>query len=299
MNFMDWVFNLYSNVGVEVMDQLNNKIYDCEPTLSDSQVLDFCKNGYLLLKDVVPSEINSRVMEFMERDTHYEPTGILDEDWFIKGVILNEQVAGVVRSLLGANFHIPILMSNHQVIGPYSATGGWHVDGNYNWNPELNYLQVFYYPQDTPLEVGPTEVLPGSHLIRNKARFMGHLNAIRGAVPTVSPAGSIFLTVYQIWHRRGRATVPVLRNMLKYVYWRMSPPQRDWVIEPDFDFSSVSYGGSAEAFAEQFRGDCKTAEMFLWLCGKHDVYQNLGGQSWPLPALRNDTPYGYPAGLDS
>ena len=37
--------------------------------------------------------------------------------------------------------------------------------------------------------------------------------------------------------------------------------------------------------------------MFLWLCGRHESFQNLGGQSWPLTADQNDTPYGFPAGL--
>ena len=279
------------------MTHLNDKTYDCEPTLTDSQVLEFCKNGYLLLEGVVAEEINRMTTEYLEGDAFKEPTGILDEEWFIDGVILNRVAAGAVRSLLGANFHIPILMSNHRVTGSYPATGGWHVDGNYQWGPELNNLQVFYYPQNTPVEMGPTEVLPGSHLIRNKAKFMGHLNAIRGTVSTASPGGSIFLTAYQIWHRRGRSTAGTLRNMLKYFYWRTTPSRRDWIVEPDFDFASVSYSTPAGAYVEQFRGDCKTAEMFLWLCGKHEAYQNLGGQSWPLPAHRNDTPYGYPDGL--
>ena len=279
------------------MTQFNEKTYDCEPTLTDSQVLDFCKNGYLLLEGVVPDEINRMTTDYLQGDVFYEPTGIIDEKWFIDEVILNRVAAGAVRSLLGANFHIPILMSNHRVTGPYPATGGWHVDGNYQWGPELNYLQVFYYPQNTSVEMGPTEVLPGYHLIRNKARFMGHLNAIRGAMSTASPGGSIFLTAYQIWHRRGGSTAPTLRNMLKYFYWRTIPPKRDWIVEPDFDFASVSYSPSAGSYVEQFRGDCKTAEMFLWLCGRHEAYQNLGGQSWPLPAHRNDMPYGYPDGL--
>ena len=33
-------------------------IFDCEPTLKDSQVLEFCREGYLLLPGVVPEEIN-------------------------------------------------------------------------------------------------------------------------------------------------------------------------------------------------------------------------------------------------
>jgi hypothetical protein len=37
--------------------------------------------------------------------------------------------------------------------------------------------------------------------------------------------------------------------------------------------------------------------MFCWLCGQHAHFQVVGGQSWPLPAKRNDTPYGFPEAM--
>ena len=271
--------------------------HHCEPTLTDTQMLEFCRTGYIYLKGVVDDETNQRTMERCEGDEHYEPTGILEEDWFIENVILNPAAAGAVRCLLGRNFHLPILMSNHRTIGTVDGLDGWHVDGNSRFSPEVNYLQVFYYPQDTPREMGPTEVLPGSHVIHNRARFMSHLNAIRGSVPLESPAGTIFITDYAIWHRRGRKTKKDVRNMLKYCYWRTEPPERDWNVESDFDFARADYGSTLSPHMEQFRTHAKVAERFLWLCGKHEAYHNLGGQSWPLPGHRNDLPYGYPEDL--
>lgn len=272
------------------------KCHDCKATLTDSQVLEFCKNGYMLFKGVVPEEINRKTTQYCDQDDYYEPTGILNEGWFIDNVILNRVVAGAVRSLLGRDFHLPILMSNHRMKAPYPQHT-WHVDGNFDFGHELKYLQVFYYPQDTPLEMGPTQILPGSHLVRNKAHFMAHLGGIAGKVSATAPAGSIFITAYQIWHRRGRATAEGMRNMLKYFYWRTTPPHRDWNIEKDFDFARVDYASPIEPLVEQFSSDIKVAKMFLWLCGEYEKFQNLGGQSWPLPAHRNDTPYGYPDGL--
>ncbi len=69
----------------------------------------------------------------------------------------------------------------------------------------------------------PTELLPGSHFLRCQHRFTGHLDNLRYRVKTAAPAGSIFLTIYQIWHRGGHAQSG-LRNNLKYFYWRTSPP---------------------------------------------------------------------------
>ena len=172
-----------------------------QPTLTDTEVLEFCKNGYLLLDGVVPEEINQKAVAFLDSDTYYEPTDILAEDWFIENVTLNPAAAGAIRSLLGAGFTAPVLMSNHRVHMPQPAQH-WHRDGQSRYGPDLHYLQVFYYPEACTPEMGPTEVLPGSHYMFQHASFMGHYGNMRHSVKTAASAGSIFLTVYSVWHRR-------------------------------------------------------------------------------------------------
>ena len=61
--------------------------------------------------------------------------------------------------------------------------------------------------------------------------------------------------------------------MLKYNYWRTSPPRRDWRAEPGFDPHTAYYGGHDEARY--------VAHMFYWLCGRGDQYRIIGGQGWP------------------
>ena len=78
------------------MRPFEHKTYDCAPTLNDTQVLDFCKNGYLLLEGVVSEEVNHLSVEYCDKDDFYEPTGILAEDWFHEGVICNPVAAGAV-----------------------------------------------------------------------------------------------------------------------------------------------------------------------------------------------------------
>ena len=126
---------------------------------------------------------------------------------------------------------------------------------------------------------------------------MSHLNGIRGAVSLTSVSGTIFITDYSIWHRRGPKTMEGVRDMLRYFYWRTVPPTRDWILDPEFDFASANYRSPISSFTEQHRDHGRVAEKFLWLCGQHDLSQNLGGQSWPLPAHRLGLPYGYPEGL--
>ena len=137
-----------------------DQTYDCEPTLTDQQVIEFCQKGFIILEAVVPDEINHRVSDFLDGHTHLEPVEILAEDWFVEGVLKNPQAAGAVRSLLGKNFKLPMIMSNHRVECPKTLSCGWHRDGGAIDATRLEFLQVFYYPQDTPKEMGPTELVP-------------------------------------------------------------------------------------------------------------------------------------------
>ncbi len=262
--------------------------HDCPPTLNDQQVLDFCRDGFLVLPGVVPDQINQRTVEFLEGCNGPQPDQILAEDWFVEAVLENPQAAGAVRSLLGASFRLPGMMANHRNTCPAPAQN-WHRDGGSIYNRRLDYLQVFYYPTDTPEEMGPTEVVPGSHFVRSKANYMVHYDRIRHAVRTTAPAGSIFLTVYSIWHRRSKSTGSGVRNLLKYNYWRTAPPRRDWLVDPAFDFSWIRLSAGRPPF-EQFMDGIAAAELFTWLCGLEEEYRFQGGQCWPVNALHR-APY--------
>ena len=278
--------------------------YDCEPTLNDQQVLEFCKNGFLVLEGVVPEDVNRRTVEFLDArekagvGPSHEPTEILAEDWLDDHVIKNQQAIGAVRSLLGKNVGLPILMSNHRVVCPQPAQN-WHRDGGSIYGPELDYMQVFYYPEECPMEMGPTELLPGTHFLYSSQPYMGHYGRIRGSVHTAVPAGSIFLTVYSIWHRRSASTATGLRNNLKYNYWRTEPPRGDWLHDPEFDASRADYNFRGTTFRTQFRDLYDAAGMFLWLRGQHDEFLPKGGQGWPKSIHANyvGEPYGVPSGL--
>ena len=264
-----------------------NRTFDCKPTLTDTQVLEFCRNGYLILRGVVSDEINQRTCDYLNGKTSatpsfipegmttedlerirnsHEPSTILLEDWYIKHVLLNPQLAGALRSLLGKNVGLPVLVSSHRVECPTSAQG-WHHDADHIFGPETNFVEVFYFPQDTPIEMGPTELVPGSH-IRPTQR-----DASEKGILTDGPAGSLAIHAQSILHRRGESTGTGVRHMLKYSYWRTVPPTRDWIIEPDFDFQTAYYGGHGVARY--------IAHMFYWLCGKGDQFRIIGGQAWP------------------
>ena len=274
-----------------------DQTYDCEPTLTDQQIIEFCKNGFTILKGVVPDEVNHRAMSFLDEHPEIEPVELLTEDWFVDGVLKNPQAAGAVRSLLGENFKLPMILSNHRVQCPRTLTCGWHRDGGVVDTPRLDFLYGFYYPQDTPAELGPTELVPSSHFIRIKRRFMSHYGGIRKGVKTVAPAGSIFITHFSIWHRAISSTVSGIRNLLKYTYWRTTPPKRDWVVDPDFDFMHTKFMPDV-SLGETYYDSIHVARLFQWLCGLGDDFEFKGGQSWPITAGGGyNTTEGLPPGL--
>jgi hypothetical protein len=273
--------------------------YDCPPTLNDTQVLEFCKKGFLMLEGVVPAEINTQTNEYLEAHPQSEPTDILREDWFRQNVILQPQVAGAVRSLLGANFALPNLMSNHRVQTP-TGSQHWHRDGGSQQGPRLSYLQVFYLPKECRMEDGPTELLPGSHHIFGNARYLAQYGQIRGTSYAAASAGSVFLTVYSVWHRRSASTATGLRNLLKYNYWRTTPPERSWIHEPGFDPKTADYCMDKPVLREQFQDCNDNARMFFWLSGREADFHLMGGQGWPVPANHLDGVfYGFPGDATS
>lgn len=281
----------------------STRTFDCEPTLNDSQVLEFCRQGYLLLPGAVPDAINERTCAYLEgripanpsylppgmtladleriRASH-EPSSIFLEDWFIEQVLLNAQLAGVMRSLLGRRVGLPVLASHHRVECP-APPQGWHHDADHIFGPELHFVEVFYFPQATPAQLGPTELVPGTHL--GPSRREAHEKGVLAE----GPAGTLGIHHQSILHRRGESTASGVRHMLKYNYWRTTPPQRDWLPEPGFDPRRAPYGGHNVARY--------VAHSFYWLMGAADQYRIIGGQAWPWSSPNQIGPsYGFGQG---
>ena len=171
--------------------------------------------------------------------------------------------------MLGANIGLPVVNAHHGGSQPVQPAQGWHQDADAVFGPALNYLEVFYYPQDTPRVCGPTAVMPGSHI------------GSRGAPPDdehgvvcACPAGTLVLHHQSIQHRRHEITVSMPRHMLKFNYWRSTAPRRDWATEPGFDPATAFYGGHGVA---KF-----VASSLFWLWGRAPAeYRLIGGQAWP------------------
>ena len=252
------------------------------PTLTDEEILDFCKTGILRLEGVIPESTNCWVLEYLDQEGA-DPLQLVRDDRFIDDVLLHPAVAGVVRSLLGVHFQLPEGMGNHRLAGPVKASN-WHFDGGSNFERACKLLQVFYIPQTNTPEMGPTLFLPGSHLVPIAREDLERFGNLAGQTMTAAPAGSVFVTAYSIWHRQPPKIDQSTRNLLKWAYWRTEQPERDWIADPNFDFAGADYTFTNDYFcgaARKWQSAPRVAEMFYWLCGKADEFHVVGGVGWP------------------
>ena len=115
---------------------------------------------------------------------------------------------------------------------------------------------AFYYPQDTPLELGPTGVIPGSH----------YYSTLEGAktnenIPICGEAGTVTIANSDLWHGAMPNRTEKTRYMMKFLFVRMSEPQ-----SPSWNSKQVEWGNGGPI------GDDKHQRMFErvwnWHCGK-------------------------------
>ena len=53
-----------------------NRTFDCEPTLTDTQILDFCRDGYLILEGVIDDETNQLTCAYLNGELPSNPSYI-------------------------------------------------------------------------------------------------------------------------------------------------------------------------------------------------------------------------------
>ncbi|HIM11449.1 TPA: hypothetical protein EYM26_11670, partial [Candidatus Poribacteria bacterium] len=128
-------------------------------------------------------------------------------------------VDGALTSIMGENY----LMHAHRHCHynpPKSGGQGMHKDSWAKFHHHTRWAMVLYYPQDTPPEIGPTAVAPGSQYYNTKA-------ADGNEVQLHGEAGTIAIIHYDLWHRATpNLTDDKKRFMMKFLFTRMEEPEK-------------------------------------------------------------------------
>ena len=60
------------------------RTFDCAATLTDTEVLRFCREGYLMLRSAMPDAINRRTLDYLDHRVDAEP------GWIPEGLTAND-----------------------------------------------------------------------------------------------------------------------------------------------------------------------------------------------------------------
>ena len=135
--------------------------------LTDEQLKTFIVNGFLILKTDFPQAFHERLVAQLNEiyDKEGNPgNNILPRIRDLQRVFEHPVITGALTSVLGPDY----LLHTHRH-GHYNSIpkpGAWHKDSYWGYDKLRNHhpwwAMIMYFPQDTPQELGPTGVLPGT-----------------------------------------------------------------------------------------------------------------------------------------
>ncbi|MDX1933541.1 MAG: phytanoyl-CoA dioxygenase family protein [Capsulimonadales bacterium] len=201
--------------------------------LTSAQMADFVADGFLRFDELIPEEINREAMREIDEERiprHYERSGMALSDLWPQSngfgaMFRHPAVQGMIRSLVGPN----PLYDHHAFhkVGPQHIEGQiWHADNIID--PRLHFdIQLFYYPHDTPREMGGTMFLPGSHLRYVHESFIGRYQNFLNQAPIVCKAGTVAVAHHGIWHCAQPNRTDTMRYMFKL---RINPTVRQMLL---------------------------------------------------------------------
>lgn len=203
--------------------------------LSAEQVRQFIADGYLVLQPSLPANLHRAIhRRLAEAIPAVDNPGnnVLPLVPEMRHVLEAPEVRGALLTLLGPGYfehphrycHIEDQQSRDGLDYPAKLAANSHQD---SYTPlgrprhhHLRYLRIMYYPQDTPQELGPTHVIPGTHL------NAGLNDAERARpLPVRGGAGTVSLTHFDLGHAAGVNFSAQRRFMVKFIFMRAAAPQ--------------------------------------------------------------------------
>ena len=217
--------------------------------LNDAQMRHFIVNGFVTVTTELPAQFHDAIYE--KTVTVFDKEGnpgnnLVPRIPEIQQVLDDPNVSGALTSLLGADYYMQ--PHRHPHYNPPGSSGqGMHQDGGKRWSHHTRRLLVFYYPQDTPIELGPTGVVPMSHYFSTREGA-----EVSPEQPVVGKAGTVAFANYDLWHRAMPNSSEKKRYMMKFLYARMSEPQEPTWANKETEWANGTPVGPAE-YQEMFR----------------------------------------------
>jgi hypothetical protein len=194
--------------------------------LNDEQMRQFITDGFLILKTDFSAEFHEKLMEKL--NFVYEKEGnpgnnLLPRIRELQKVFDHPVVTGALTSVLGPNYMLHAHRHGHHNASP--VAGKWHKDSYWGYKRMRNHhpwwAMIMYFPQDTPVELGPTGIMPGTQNYESRTFIPDNPE---GEGLASGKAGTFALIHYDIWHRSTPNVLGEHRYMLKFEFMRTAAP---------------------------------------------------------------------------
>ncbi|MCY3838450.1 MAG: HEAT repeat domain-containing protein, partial [Gammaproteobacteria bacterium] len=147
--------------------------------LDDEAMRRFVREGYFVLKSELPREFHDRMHDALDGLDERGPLGhnnLLPCVPELARLLDEPVVRGAMTSILGPGYYLHFHRHDHFALN--NEAQPLHKDGdNHSHNAvdglrrihRTRFAMLFYYPQDTPLEKGPTGIVPRSQYVPRRA----------------------------------------------------------------------------------------------------------------------------------
>ncbi|MBV7332812.1 HEAT repeat domain-containing protein [Chloroflexi bacterium TSY] len=206
----------------------------------------FIREGYIILKPDMPDSYHRSIYQKIEETIEQKGNprnNLLPAVHELMELFEHPVVHGAMSSILGPDYFLNFHRHVHDR-PPGGADQKMHKDSLHNSrfavdnktrHHHTRWTMLFYYPQDTPVQLGPTAIVPKSQYL--------NIDWPEGErdTPLDGDAGTVVIVHYDLLHR-GMANHhdSTTRQMIKFLFTRMSEPT-----EPTWDYAGSDWTTSA------------------------------------------------------
>ncbi|RXZ83349.1 phytanoyl-CoA dioxygenase [Paenibacillaceae bacterium] len=233
--------------------------------LTDEQMRTFITQGFLILNTDFSEQFHTQLEQTL--NDVYEKEGnpgnnLLPRVREVQMIFDHPVITGALTSVLGPNYMLHAHRHGHY--NAASQAGAWHKDSYWGYKRMRNHhpwwAMIMYFPQDTPVELGPTGVYPGSQ--NYEQRLFAQDDNKEEALAS-GKAGTFALIHYDIWHRSTPNLLGRPRYMLKFEFMRTEAPAA-----PSWDNEDSVWRRPAICNTPIAEHDTLWEETWNWLTGR-------------------------------
>jgi HEAT repeat protein len=260
--------------------------------LTDEQIRAYIVDGYILLESSVADEIHATINEKLTAFLESSPNpgnNVLPVVPEMRHILNSPEVRGALISVVGEGCVEHPHRYCHSMPPAEKRAGkaeikerlarGCHQDAYTPLAQQQRHYsrlaRIIYYPQDTPVSLGPTYVIPGTQyngILTDEDRAR--------AIPVDGPAGTVALTHFDIGHSAGVSLLKRRRHMIKFIFMRTSEPKA-----PSWNCSNEKWRRPRK-WETPFDMSVAWSVMWDWMCGKRDRYASLGDKHRAVTKIR-------------